>query len=63
MQGIILLYYLQKGKITDPTAFYPVFYFAGGTGVLERGNGTVWVREMYHFGSGNVPLWWGKSFI
>jgi hypothetical protein len=40
MQGIILLYYLQKGKIADPTAFYLAFYFAGGHGVLERGNGS-----------------------
>jgi len=56
MQGIILLYYLKKGKITDPSAFYPVFYFAPGTGVLERVNSSGWVREMPHFGGGNCSL-------
>ena len=53
MPGIILLYYLKKGKITDPTAFYPAFYFAGGQGVLEMGNGTAWVWDMPHFGGRN----------
>jgi hypothetical protein len=30
-----------------------VLISAGGHGVLERRNDSVWVREMYHFGGGN----------
>jgi hypothetical protein len=63
MPGIILLYYLKKGKITDPTAFYPAFYFVGGKGVLESGNGSAWVWDMSHFGGGNLSLEWGKWCI
>jgi len=56
MQGIILLYYLKKGKITDPTAFYPAFYFARGASVFEMRSGSVWVREAFHFGGGNCSF-------
>jgi hypothetical protein len=59
MPGIILLYYLKKGKITDPTAFYPAFYFAGGQGVLEMGKGTTWAWDIPHFGWGHHALEWG----
>jgi len=63
MQGIILLYYLQKGKITDPTAFCPAFYFAGGASVFEIRNGSVWSGEIFYFGWGNYSSWWGKRCI
>jgi hypothetical protein len=63
MQGIILLYYLQKGKIIVPTAFYPAFYFAGGASVFEIRNGSVWVQERYHFGGGNWSFEFRKLCI
>jgi hypothetical protein len=37
-----------------------VLISAGGHGVLERGNGSTWVREMYRFDGGNHPFDWGK---
>ncbi len=40
-----------------------VLIFAGGHGVLERGNGRAWVREMHHFSGGNPLLEWGKWCI
>ena len=37
-----------------------VLFFAGGTGVLERGNGTGLAGEVTHFDGGNHSLDMGK---
>jgi len=34
--------------------------FAAGAIVLERRNGSAWVREAYHFEGVNYALNWGK---
>ena len=49
--------------MTDPTAFYPVFYFARGASVFEMRSGSVWVREAFHFGGGNCSFEVGKLCI
>jgi len=43
--------------------FLIVLISAGGQVVLERRNGSVWVREMYHFEGENPLLGWGEWCI
>jgi len=40
-----------------------VLISAGGQRVLERGNGSTWVREAHHFGGENFSFEWGKWCI
>ena len=43
--------------------FLKVLIFAEGKHVLERRNGSVWVRDMYQFDKGNPSLVWRKWCI
>jgi hypothetical protein len=51
---------LVPAKFLIGMVLLTVFIFAGGQGVLERGNDSTWAGDMYYFGWGNHPLDRGK---
>jgi len=54
---------LAPAKFLIGMMLFFVLIFAGGTGVLEGGNGIALVGAMAHFGSGNLSFDWGKWCI